>query len=289
MPNRQSEISKAAVSRSVGQASLWAPEATGSLTAKGQCLQDRKPPCWLIVLCASILFSCAPAPVSSPQPSQPVIVTLTFDDGDADNFPAAARLQQYSLHATFYIPSGLVGRAGYMTWDQLQALQQAGNEIGGHSLDHMKLSGLDSPALRHEVCDDRTNLINHGFTPISFAYPFGNYDPNVKAMLKECGYAGARTIRGGPQVMPPSDPYGVLAFPYIVSDTDLGKLQRYINGTRSQGGGWVILTFHHVCDACDYFAVHPDVWNAFVPWLARQQSVHQLQVKTFGEVITGKP
>ncbi len=245
------------------------------------------------VLLFLLLASCAPvaAPVPTATPAvspQDPIVSITFDDGDADNFPVGALLQQYGLHATFYIPSGLVGKPGYMTWDQLTTLQAAGNEIGGHSLDHIKLSGLDTTQLHHEICDDKTNLTDHGFNPVSFAYPFGNYDPNVKEMLKECGYAGARTVHDGPQPLPVTDPYAARAFPYVVSDTDLSKLQRYISGTRKEGGGWVILVFHHVCDSCDYFAVRTDVMNRFIPWLASQQSLGHVQVKTFGEVITGR-
>lgn len=243
-----------------------------------------------LALLLLLLSACAPAtatprPTPTPHAAQPTIVTLTFDDGDLDNFAAAQVLQQQGLRATFFIPSGLVGTPGYMSWDQLRQLQQAGNEIGGHSLDHTKVQGLEAAALRREICDDRTNLLDHGFTPISFAYPFGNYDPAAKAMVKECGYAGARSIRGGPELMPITDPYAVRAFPYIVSDTALAKMQRYVNGTRQSGGGWVVLTFHHVCDGCDYFAVQPAVWAKFIPWLARQQKDGALQVKTFGEVI----
>lgn len=247
-------------------------------------------PIRLLLLCNLLLAACArttaaPAATLTPHAAQPTIVTLTFDDGDEDNFAAAQLLQQQGLRATFFIPSGLVGTPGYMTWDQLQQLEQAGNEIGGHSLDHTKVQGLDAEALRHQICDDRANLIDHGFSPVSFAYPFGNYDPAAKAMLKDCGYAAARTISGGPQLLPIADAYGVQAFPYIVSDTALAKMQRYINGTRQSGGGWAILTFHHVCDGCDYFSVQPDVWSKFVPWLARQQKQGMLEVKTFGEVV----
>jgi peptidoglycan/xylan/chitin deacetylase (PgdA/CDA1 family) len=245
----------------------------------------------LPILALTVLASCAPVrtavPSSTPAPVTPQdpIVSLTFDDGNADNFAAGTLLAQNGLHGTFYIPSGLVGTPGFMTWDQLKTLQAAGQEIGGHSLNHMKLSGLDLPALHHEICDDKTNLLDHGFNPVSFAYPFGNYDPNVKQVLHECGYLGARTVRDGPQSLPPSDPYAVRAFPYVVSDTDLSKLQRYVSGTRKEGGGWVVLIFHHVCDGCDYFAVSNDVMDHFVPWLAQQQSMGHLQVKTFGEVM----
>lgn len=237
-----------------------------------------------------LLSACSPStPASTSTPTHRAVsvpfVSLTFDDGDADNFTLAPLLRQYNVPATFYIPSGLVGTAGYMTWDELKTLQDSGSEIGGHSLDHVKVSGLDPATLQHEICDDRQNLVAHGFTPVTFAYPFGNYDPAVLAMLKQCGYLGARTIRDGPQSFPLADPYLVKALPYIVSDTDLGKLERYVTGSAKEGAGWVVLIFHHVCDSCDYFAVHPDIMSKFIPWLARQQSMGNLKLATFGQVI----
>lgn len=241
----------------------------------------------LFLLSMAVLSACAPVkPAPTPTRTlKPIIVSLTFDDGDADNFALLPLFQQYGLHGTFYIPSGLVGKKNYMTWDQLKALQAAGNEIGGHSLDHTRLGGLDTPSLKHEICDDRQNLVDHGFSPVAFAYPFGNYDDNVKAMVSQCGYAGARTINGGPQRFPLTDPFAVRAMPYVVSDTDLAKIQRYVNGSRSEGADWVVLIFHHVCDACDYYAVRPDIMNQLAHWLARQQSLGNVKVETFAEAM----
>ena len=240
-----------------------------------------------IFLCALILSACATAK-PAPTPTRllrPIIVTLTFDDGDADNFAILPLLQQYGLHATFYVPSGLVGKPNYMPWDELQLLQAAGNEIGGHSYDHTKLGGLAAARLQHEICDDRQKLVDHGLSPVSFAYPFGNYDASVEAMVQKCGYAGARTIDGGPQRFPLQDPYAVRAMPYIVADTDLPKIERYVSGSRSEGGDWVVLIYHHVCDACDYYAVHPHIVEQLAHWLARQQSLGNVKVETFGEVL----
>lgn len=225
------------------------------------------------------------ATAASPRQPQATIVSLTFDDANSDNFAAAGMLEQHGLHGTFYVPSGLVGTTGHMSWDQLNTLQAQGQEIGGHTVDHVTLRGLAAPDLRHEICDDRQILQAHGFNPASFAYPFGSYDEAAKSMVQRCGYTDARTVRGGPEVVPPPDAFALRGFPYIVTDTDFNKLVRYVTGTRKDTGGWVILIFHHVCDNCDYFSVQPDVLDRFAGWLADQQSSGNITVRTVGEVM----
>jgi peptidoglycan/xylan/chitin deacetylase (PgdA/CDA1 family) len=219
---------------------------------------------------------------------QTTVVSLTFDDGDADNFAVAPLLEQYGLKATWYIPSGLVGQPGYMTWDQLHQLADKGNEIGGHSLDHRNVGDLHGTDLRHQVCDDRSNLMKHGFTPQSFAYPYGGYSDEAKIAVRDCGYLDARTIAAGPESLPAADAYALRAFPYVVTDTNFPKLQRYVTGTRQDSGGWVILIFHHVCDGCDYFAVKRDVLARFLRWLGQEESLQRVEVQTVGDVMQGK-
>jgi peptidoglycan/xylan/chitin deacetylase (PgdA/CDA1 family) len=239
-------------------------------------------------LLALLLAACGPAP-AGPTPSVPqdTIVSLTFDDGVADNFVSAAVLTQHGLNATWYVPSGLVGTPGYMTWDQLETLRADGHEIGGHSLDHINIDGLDAQELRRQVCDDRQVLQERGFEPLSFAYPYGGYDEAARAMVQECGYLSARTIGAGPDSVPPADPFRLRAYPYIVSDTSFSKLQRYVAGTRKEGGGWLILIFHHVCDGCDYFAVDPDALHRFIGWLAEEQAQGRVRVSTVGGIVAG--
>lgn len=239
--------------------------------------------------CNSLASSPKPAGTATvlPKAQEDTVVSLTFDDGDADNFAVDPLLKENGLHATFYIISGRVGSEGFMTWEQLQTLQKDGNEIGGHTIDHIKVEGLDAKNLRHQICDCRTNLLDHGLNAVSFAYPFGNYDENAKRMVKNCGYTNARAVRGISPTIPPVDPYVLSGFPYIVDDTNLSKLERYVREVRYRGGGWVIFIFHHVCDSCDYFSVSPDIMNGFISWLAQQQSKGNVKVMTIGEVISG--
>ena len=241
--------------------------------------------------CNSGALSSKPTSTATVIPKTQVdtIVSLTFDDGNVDNFSIEPLLKSNGLHATFYVSTRRVGTAGFMSWEQLQILQSDGNEIGGHTFDHIKVEGLDTGILRHQICDDRRNLLDHGLNAVSFAYPFGNYDDNAKRMVRDCGYTNARAVIGDPVMIPPVDPYVLTGFPYIVKDTELGKLERYVREVRNSGGGWIILIFHHVCDSCDFFSIRPDVMNNFIPWLAQHQDRGNLKVMTIGEVIAGSP
>jgi peptidoglycan/xylan/chitin deacetylase (PgdA/CDA1 family) len=212
-----------------------------------------------------LLLGCGRAPVTpsnavstEPAKNDRIVVSLTFDDGDADNYAVRSVLAQYGLHATFFIPSGLIGTEGHMTEQQLRGLHEDGNEIGGHTLSHQKLTGIHGEELRRQICQDRSNLEALGFDVISFAYPFGGYEAGTKQVVQECGYRGARIILGGPDSIPASDPYALKAMPYIVTDTHLGKMERYV-----RDGGWVIIIFHHVCSGCDRFSVDLETFTAF--------------------------
>ncbi|MDR0345974.1 MAG: polysaccharide deacetylase family protein, partial [Nocardiopsaceae bacterium] len=65
------------------------------------------------------------------------VVSLTFDDGDADQLTAARILHAHGMAGTFYIITGAVGTPGYLTVAQLRELARAGNEIGGHTVSHL--------------------------------------------------------------------------------------------------------------------------------------------------------
>lgn len=250
-----------------------------------------------LILLILILASCDVAPIAETQPIsapptkqlsfQNTVVSLTFDDGDADNYSTRSILAENNLRATFYIVSGLTGTAGYMTEQQLRDLYGDGNEIGGHTLNHVNLKTVRGAELKREVCVDRENLLAHNFDVVSFAYPYGHYDAESKQVVAECGYKNARAVTGGPEIIPPSDAYTLQAMPYIVRDTRFPKMTRYVTQVEDGGGGWVIFVFHHVCDGCDQYAINLDTFSKFAQWLGAQQA-NGLIVKTIGEVAGGK-
>lgn len=246
----------------------------------------------LIPFLLIILAGCNSAPAISTPKKEDItfkntVVSLTFDDGDADNYAVRPILAENNLHATFYIVSGFTNSNGYMTDDQLRDLYNDGNEIGGHTLSHTNLPDVRGADLNREVCQDRSNLLAYGFEVTSFAYPYGHYDDVAKQTVMDCGYSNARGVSGGPDMVPPADAYGLKAMPYIVSDTRFPKMTRYVTEVENGGGGWVIFVFHHVCDGCDQYAIKPGTFSEFAQWLGEQQS-YGLVIKTMGEVMGGK-
>src|SRR5215831_15284150 len=148
----------------------------------------------LVTLLSSMGMWTAPASASTP-----TVVTLGFDDGTVDQFDHAFPiLSAHGMHATFFVNTGpiLAGDPTHMTWADLHAMLNAGNEITGHTIDHANIKPLSVADAEHQVCDDRNTLLAQGFAPESFAYPFGSFDSTSEAVARYCGYNSGRGVTG---------------------------------------------------------------------------------------------
>jgi peptidoglycan/xylan/chitin deacetylase (PgdA/CDA1 family) len=128
-------------------------------------------------------------------PERPV--ALTFDDGYEDAFSTALPvLQRYGFSATFYIISGFVGQAGYMTWEQLAGLRDAGMAIGAHTIDHLDLTSLDPTESNRQIVESKADLERAlGISVQSFCYPTGLYDATIIEQVRAAGFLSATTTR----------------------------------------------------------------------------------------------
>jgi peptidoglycan/xylan/chitin deacetylase (PgdA/CDA1 family) len=237
----------------------------------------------------------APAAVAGPQ----TVVSLTFDDGDANQIAAATTLNNYNLDGTFYIISGYVGAADYMTRAQVDSLAAAGHEIGGHTVGHSDLATLPADEVARQICNDRSVLTSWGYTVRSFAYPFASSTPDVEAAAQNCGYNSARMLgdiqsRFGcsdcdfAETLPPENPYYTRALDQVESSWTLTDLQDAVTNAEQSGGGWVQLTFHNICDSgCSDPTTTPALFEDFVEWLAPRAQSNNTVVKTVGDAIGG--
>ena len=237
----------------------------------------------------------AASAASSPAP---VVVSLTFDDGTADQEPVGDILARHGMHATFFVNSGRVDTSGYLTWAQVHAFADAGNEIGGHTVSHLNLTTLSTSDAQHEICDDRTALLAQGFAVHSFAYPFGATNASVEQLVAGCGYSSAREVGdlvsgtscvscAYAESIPPRNAYDIRTNSSVKSYTTLSDIEGYVTQAQQHGGGWVPLVFHRLCTgSCDTYSTTPTLLDEFLTWLAGQ-SAQGTTVRTIGSVMTG--
>ena len=228
-----------------------------------------------------------PAPVLSN-------VSLTFDSGTAAQMAMAQTMNKYSLHGTFFINSGFVGKKGFMSRADLQELANEGQEIGGHTLTLADLPSVDVNEAKRQVCNDRVNLTNWGYTVTSFSYPFGSLNAEVEKIPAVCGYNSARgmaTVSGKSgcvgckpaDTVLPADVFATKATAGIDGQWTLADLKEAVTASKSQGS-WLQLVFGTGAEIDNQNPLAPDVFDAFCAWLS-SASDQGITVRTVHEMI----
>lgn len=132
-----------------------------------------------------------------PLPPKPVV--LTFDDGYDDMFTVALPLlQKYRTVGSFGLITSYVGKPGYLTWDQVGAMKDAGMEMVSHTVTHANLGALAADAVRKEIAESRATLEEELGAPMqTMIYPYGEpfahgnvgQQQAVLEMMEQEGYA----------------------------------------------------------------------------------------------------
>ena len=129
-------------------------------------------------------------------PSKSII--LSFDDGYEDFYTVAYPiLKEFNVHATLFLPTGLVGNNDYLNWDQVTEMANSGLVyIANHTWSHHPMSDLKTAdseiGTAHKQLADRS--LN---SAKSFAYPYGTYNYAAEVKLSNLGYSSAFTTQYG--------------------------------------------------------------------------------------------
>lgn len=111
-------------------------------------------------------------------------VVWTFDDGNASDVLAAEKLAAAGLVGKFYVLSGRIGKAGYLSTANIRAIDAMGMEIGLHGQDHIDWRHADDAVLSAELVDARDALADVvGKAITTLAIPFGAYNRRVMRRL----------------------------------------------------------------------------------------------------------
>jgi biofilm PGA synthesis lipoprotein PgaB len=140
--------------------------------------------------------------IESKQPLPDKAIAITFDDGYLSIFTEAfPMLTEFGFPFTVFISTGPIDRAqkNYMNWDQIRILSEAGVIIANHMVEHPYMldraptqdsaSWLSSQREELLLAQDRIST-ETGQDHKLFAYPYGEYNQEIKEMLKSLGFAG---------------------------------------------------------------------------------------------------
>jgi peptidoglycan/xylan/chitin deacetylase (PgdA/CDA1 family) len=144
-------------------------------------------------------------------PSRRLAVSITFDDGHADNcHQAIPLLVKHRIPCTYFVAvDHIVSGKPFAsdgctpnTVEQIRAMANAGIEIGAHTATHADLGAIrDSQTLHHEIVDATRRLEDLIQRKVRyFAFPFGQYVNMSSAafqIAREAGFEAVCSAYGG--------------------------------------------------------------------------------------------
>jgi peptidoglycan/xylan/chitin deacetylase (PgdA/CDA1 family) len=79
-----------------------------------------------------------------------------------------------------------------LNWDEVREMAGKGVTFGSHSCSHRIMTLIPLDEVRTELIDSRQALLQQGIKPVPvFCYPNGNFNQDIQALVKECGYHAA--------------------------------------------------------------------------------------------------
>lgn len=139
----------------------------------------------------------------------PRCVGLSADDAYSSVLEGAVPLlDKYQMPMTIFVNTDGVGGGSYMNWEELRSLDDKANlEIGNHSALHPYYVSLPqqhgSPEWDRQVREDistaqKAFATHLGYSPELFAYPYGEFSPELMQIVADMGFVAAFGQQSGP-------------------------------------------------------------------------------------------
>ena len=129
-------------------------------------------------------------------------VAISFDDGYISIYETAfPMLREYDYPFTLFVSTGPIdaNQPNYMSWDQIREMSDAGVTIANHMVEHpYMLDRVDDESdsqwlerMRAELlAAEETISTETGQEHRLLAYPYGEFNQELKAMLSDEGFIG---------------------------------------------------------------------------------------------------
>ncbi len=230
-------------------------------------------------------------------------VALTFDDAYVSVFSTVhPMLKARGWPYTVFVATEAIdaGHKPYMDWQQLQQLARDGVELGNHSHAHEHLvrpQDAESPAQHKarvlqdiQTAQERLKT-QTGLSTKLFAYPYGEYTPEIAQWIKQAGFTGFGQHSGAIGLH--SDFAALPRFPQGGQYTDLEQLQTRLQTrplkVEADPPGGVVLQTNHVVDWITLNLTKGPYALEQIRCYASGQGEMQIRVGTHNQQIQIKP
>lgn len=114
---------------------------------------------------------------------------VTFDDGGASNLVSAEVLEGFGIRGFYFVPTSLIGRAGFLTKGEIRELASAGHTVGTHTHSHpYHMRALPSEVIQQEIVtsiDRLEQILGEKITTGSV--PGGSYSKRIGMIASDIG------------------------------------------------------------------------------------------------------
>ncbi len=126
-------------------------------------------------------------------------IIVTFDDGYSSNYEIAYPiLKSLEIPATIFVVTDTVGaKAGegkvnnsHFTWEEAKEMEASGLiDIQSHTVNHARVTDYDFAEQIRQIRKSKYDIEkNLGHICDMIAYPYGDYNENIKQMARDAGY-----------------------------------------------------------------------------------------------------
>jgi peptidoglycan/xylan/chitin deacetylase (PgdA/CDA1 family) len=217
------------------------------------------------------------------------MVTISLDDAWRSQFTKALPiLEAAGIKATFYLTAEPLQKSwdDFMTAEEAKSLSAKGHEIGSHTVTHPHLPKIPTASVEQEFADSKAYLEQLTGAPVtSLAYPYGESDGRMKALLEKAGYANARGIEADSLNDQASAKYDLRAF-VPEPATPWRKIKAAIAEAKAKRQ-WLILVFHKVERRGGKYSVTPAVFQKIMKEI-KTSGVRTVTIRE-GLAALGKP
>lgn len=225
------------------------------------------------------------------------IVTLTFDDGNSSQYEILVPiLKEGGQKGVFFLNSALIrstnseskifnyssfGSYTYMSWTQVNVLKKNGNEIAGHTSNHIELPTVSLQTMTSEINQDYATFVSHGIRPTDFASPFGAYNNTMLSLVAK-RYNSHRAFANQGLNVWPYNKY-LIYVRYITNQTSVQQAKAWVDEAMATDS-WLVLVFHEILptvDPTDDYSWSTAQFKKFINYLNSKQ----IKAKTIREVL----